>query len=104
MRGSTDCNAGDDASAGNVEHQYLAVGERHEAELPVAGDGDRLRGTAHRVNSNDSTLAGGNIGGKTTRDADILRFTSNWHRAKQVSVHFEDREGGGPGDPELIGS
>ncbi len=160
---STDCDASDDASSGDVEHKYLTVGERHEAELPVAGDGDRLRGTAQadnsrwfprrrccacrdrnkdiqlvvlpirhvdlacgrivihwaklppteqrpdnpprtQVNGNDGTLAGGYISGKTAGDADILRSTCNRHRAKQVSVHFEDRERSGSGDPELIES
>src|SRR5947209_8150086 len=40
---STDRNAGNDASSRNIEHNHLAIGECHEAELPVAGDGDRLR-------------------------------------------------------------
>lgn len=42
---TADRDAADDAAAGNIEHQYLAVGECHETELPVAGDGDRLGGT-----------------------------------------------------------
>ena len=51
MRSSTDRDADNDTSPQDVEHEYLAVGERHEAELPVAGDGDGLRGTADAENA-----------------------------------------------------
>src|SRR5581483_2192225 len=150
-RRSTDSDTGDGAASGNVEHHYLAVGERHEAELPVTGNGDRWWGTVqandsrrfwrydvdgrrdrcenieqvvlliwhkdfagdgvviHRaklppaeqcagnlpriqINGDDGALTSRNIRGKTAGDADILRPSVNWHRAKQVSVRFIDRD------------
>ncbi len=50
MWSSTDYDAGDDASSRDIEHKYPTVGECHEAELPVASDSDRLRGTAQMEN------------------------------------------------------
>src|SRR6266849_1731564 len=47
---SADCDAGDDSSSGDVEHKHLTVGESHEAELPITGDGDRLRGSVQVEN------------------------------------------------------
>ena len=44
----TDRDSGDDASSGNIEHKYLTVGECYKAKLSIAGNGDRLRGTAQR--------------------------------------------------------
>src|SRR2546430_238732 len=33
----------DDTPSRNIEHDYIASAERYEAQLPVVGDGDRLR-------------------------------------------------------------
>jgi Cytochrome C and Quinol oxidase polypeptide I len=75
----------------------------HWAKLPSTEQGsDNL--PRIQVNSNEATLASGHIGGKTARDADTLWSISNRYRAKQVSVHLEDRERSGSADPELIGS
>src|SRR5579872_1889412 len=49
-RTSTNCDTGDGASPRNVEHQYLTIGKRYEAELPIIRDSDRLRGTAQGDN------------------------------------------------------
>src|SRR5947209_12545658 len=71
----------------------------HEAKLSCTEQGTKNPARIE-VDGYDGTLAGGDIGGKSSRDGDVLWPSGNGHRAKQMSIDFEDCERGGSGDPE----